>query len=303
MFLMENSNSFIDPALANSAFRRVLWTAEEPDQIQVVAMRLPSGTVLPLEVHQGSQEFLVLRGELQVRVLSQDCDSLDTKTLKQDYLAVVEEGERHEVTATQDTVLLTAYSPPKYEPGLVQWTQDHAGRRANPPRVGQTVRWKPSAGMDDRLGVVDAPPLGSKPPPPGGLYVLWQGLHEPMAVFEEYIEVVERPTAKPKHQTQKPRRSNPGDRQELPKFIQHAADSIARQRTEKAGRLLPTREDVSAGFAIAVSQAQKRGELYPGTMRMTRKGAARHARHSKDGPGRQEQYEDTLALVRKGPRR
>ena len=56
--------------------------------------------------------------------------------------------------------------------------------------IGRRVRWKD----DGRVGlkgdgVVVAQPLGTVgSPPPGGCYVLWDALREPMAVFEEYLE-------------------------------------------------------------------------------------------------------------------
>ena len=41
-----------------------------------------------------------------------------------------------------------------------------------------------------KKGVVTGPPIGSRPEPEGGLWVLWDGLREPALCFEEDLEVV-----------------------------------------------------------------------------------------------------------------
>ncbi len=57
--------------------------------------------------------------------------------------------------------------------------------------INQKVRWKPSAGMDDRPGTIVPPPIGSRPLPPNASYVLWKGLQEPMFVWDEDIETTD----------------------------------------------------------------------------------------------------------------
>lgn len=60
---------------------------------------------------------------------------------------------------------------------------------------GTRVRWnaecretfKSTRGMADAVGTV-VPGIGKVKPPPGGLYVLWDRLREPMAVFVEDLE-------------------------------------------------------------------------------------------------------------------
>jgi hypothetical protein len=59
--------------------------------------------------------------------------------------------------------------------------------------IGDKVRWRKGSHMHkfagDVAGVIVAQPIGSfGSPPPGGVYVLWAALREPMACFDSDLE-------------------------------------------------------------------------------------------------------------------
>lgn len=59
---------------------------------------------------------------------------------------------------------------------------------------GTRVRWKRGGSMaawrPDAEGEITGPPIGSHREPPGGIWVLWDELREPMACFEEDVQLV-----------------------------------------------------------------------------------------------------------------
>lgn len=106
-------------ALANSDFRRVLYTAKFS---QVVVMSLLPGEAIGEEVHQLDQFFRIEKGTGAV-VLEGLRDEV-----KDGFAIVVPAGTRHNLinTGTTPMKLYTVYSPPNHRDGVVHHTRADA---------------------------------------------------------------------------------------------------------------------------------------------------------------------------------
>lgn len=80
------------------------------------------------------------------------------------------------------------------------WKRMETAEQADVLLIGQRVRFKPGDMADyaKRRGgnegeVVPQPLWSVGVPPPGGVYVLWKGLHEPAPAFVEDLEPLPSP--------------------------------------------------------------------------------------------------------------
>lgn len=104
----------------NESFRKVLYTGEHS---QLVAMTLPVGGDIGLEVHDdGDQYFRIESGEGEVII------DETTYTVQPGDVIVVPAGAEHNVTntGTESLQIYTVYSPPHHKDGTIRETKQEA---------------------------------------------------------------------------------------------------------------------------------------------------------------------------------
>lgn len=107
-------------ALANTDFRRVLYTAKHS---QLVLMSIPSGKDIGEETHHLDQ-FLRFEGGSGTVILNRT----DEHAVQDGYGVVIPAGVKHNVVNTggEDLKLYSIYSPPEHNDGTVHPTKEEA---------------------------------------------------------------------------------------------------------------------------------------------------------------------------------
>ncbi len=106
-------------ALANEAFRRVLYTSS---YMQLVVMSLPVGGAIGEETHGLDQFIRVEAGKGKAVLNGEEHD------LSDGFAVVVPAGTLHNILNTSDTPLklYSLYSPPHHKDGVVHLTREEA---------------------------------------------------------------------------------------------------------------------------------------------------------------------------------
>ena len=105
--------------LDNSDYRRVLYTGK----LQLVVMSLKAGEDIPMEVHEGHDQFIrVEKGSAYVKIGETEYD------LKDDDVVIIPAGNQHYVknTGDGDLKLYTIYAPHEHPEGTVHKTKAEA---------------------------------------------------------------------------------------------------------------------------------------------------------------------------------
>ncbi len=112
--------------LANTDFRRTLWTA---GKMQVTLMSIPKGSDVGLEQHMETDQFLRIE-DGEGRVMMGDYkEALDfIQPVKKDFAVFVPAGKWHNIVNTGDTPLklYSIYTPVEHPVGAVHQTQEEA---------------------------------------------------------------------------------------------------------------------------------------------------------------------------------
>jgi mannose-6-phosphate isomerase-like protein (cupin superfamily) len=109
-----------EKTLGNDNFRKVLFTGKH---MQLVVMSLKVGEDIGEEVHDTVDQFFrVEQGEANVVIDGQE------NTVKEDMVAIVPAGSKHNVinTGDVDLKLYTIYTPPNHPEGTVHVTREEA---------------------------------------------------------------------------------------------------------------------------------------------------------------------------------
>lgn len=115
------SANIVDEVLANTDFRRVLYTGKHT---QLVLMSLPAGSEIGQEVHNDNDQFF--RFEIGSGKVVIDGNEYQVAAGS---VVIVPAGARHNVinsSATDDLKLYTLYSPPHHKDGIVRATRREA---------------------------------------------------------------------------------------------------------------------------------------------------------------------------------
>ena len=109
--------------LSNETFRTVLFTGE---RAQLTVMRIPPGSEIGRERHQGIDQFIrIEEGEGRLE-LGRSEESIDeTHDVRDDWAMVIPAGLWHNVvnTGNGDLKLYSIYTPPEHPPETVHRTK------------------------------------------------------------------------------------------------------------------------------------------------------------------------------------
>jgi mannose-6-phosphate isomerase-like protein (cupin superfamily) len=117
---IRNRVDIVREAWANDAFRREVVTG---DHEQVVVMTIPPGGEIGDEVHQATDQLLVVvDGHGEARVAG------EASPVGPNDLVFVRAGTRHNFVNTGEVPLrlITVYAPPEHAPGTVHRTKQEA---------------------------------------------------------------------------------------------------------------------------------------------------------------------------------
>jgi quercetin dioxygenase-like cupin family protein len=110
-----SAGELFNDTMMSQYFRRVVVTEK---QMQVVMMSLNPGEIIPAEIHDGEQLFVILVG----KITAKNVDTGDIKMAGPGEYVMIRAGTHHEVKAddTIVTKLFTVYSPPQHAFNTIQ---------------------------------------------------------------------------------------------------------------------------------------------------------------------------------------
>ncbi|MFH1396840.1 MAG: cupin domain-containing protein [archaeon] len=107
--------------LENENYRKVIFTGEK---MQLVLMSLKPGEDIPMEIHNGIDQFLrIEQGEAYVKIGDEEFN------LKDDDVIIIPAGNHHYVkntSADKELKLYSIYATPEHAPGTIHKTKAEA---------------------------------------------------------------------------------------------------------------------------------------------------------------------------------
>lgn len=110
-----------ESTLENDNYRKVIYTGQK---LQLVLMSLRVGEDIPLEVHNGIDQFIRIEsGEAKVEIEGEEF------ILKDDDVIIIPSGKKHYVCNNSDSrelKLYSIYAGPEHKPGTIHKTAEEA---------------------------------------------------------------------------------------------------------------------------------------------------------------------------------
>lgn len=117
---MTYKSNIEEETLNNSFYRKVLFTGQK---MQLVVMSLKKGEEIPLEMHDGIDQFIrVEKGKAEVTVNEEKFE------LSGDEVIIIPSGSKHRVCniGEDDLKIYTIYATPEHPPETIHKTKEEA---------------------------------------------------------------------------------------------------------------------------------------------------------------------------------